>query len=156
MKCFHHPDLNPVATCHECERGLCPACSERFEKILCQKCLFKEKHSNTQKNILSLILTVICFFAFTYFFGAYLNGHPKELGFSKGWFISLILVFSYWGWSFLSEYFPSLLVGNTNAWFIYLLSKFLAACFIGIIVGPYQIFRRIHFLIFSQMKHSRF
>lgn len=143
MKCFHHTDRAAVATCEKCPKGLCHPCANHFESILCQQCLLKNNKSKAKEVYIGLAVTIAIFFSSSYFLGTFLKGGTHSFDFSKGWLISLLLAFTYWGWVFLTDYFPSLLEGTGDTWLMYFSVKFIASYFIGIIVGPYQILKML-------------
>lgn len=146
MKCFNHNAMDATATCQDCGKGLCVDCSSRFNLILCEPCLLKHNSLVSRQMYLGLAFTVVIFVAATYFFGSVTSGTGKSMGYSNAAFVGLMLAFTYWGWRFLSDYFPRLTGGSGGMWLVYLLLKFMAAYFIGVIVGPYQLFKHFYAL----------
>jgi hypothetical protein len=63
--------------------------------------------------------------------------------FGRSLIIGLLLAGTNWGWKFLSAHFPRMTGGSSNVWLVYLTIKLMASSFIGIFVGPYQIYRMI-------------
>lgn len=141
MKCFNHIDLDATATCQECGKGLCINCSSRFNVILCEGCLLNHNKSVSREMYIGLAITISIFIGFTYLLGTMTLHHGKTVGFEKAWIFGLLLSFTFWGWRFLNNYLPTLASGTGAVWIIYLFIKFTAAYFIGILVGPYQIFK---------------
>lgn len=40
MKCYNHPDVDPVGSCTSCGRGICSECAVEVEgKLVCRDCL---------------------------------------------------------------------------------------------------------------------
>jgi hypothetical protein len=69
--------------------------------------------------------------------------------------IGALFAFTYWGWKFLSSYFPTLWYGTGIVWLIYVVLKFIASYFIGLIVGPFQVIRMLNQLrIVNRVKHQ--
>jgi hypothetical protein len=66
---------------------------------------------------------------------------------SNALLLGALAAWTYWGWKFLSRYAPRLTQGGPVAWFFYLSIKATAAYFIGIVVGPYQIYKSIREII---------
>ena len=153
MKCFNHNAMDATATCQDCGKGLCVDCSSRFNLILCEPCLLKHNNLVSRKMYLGLTLTAVIFVAATYFFGSVVLGKGKSMGYGSAAFVGLMLAFTYWGWRFLSDHFPRLTGGTGGVWLVYLMLKFMAAYFIGIIVGPYQIFK--HFREIYRARHVK-
>ena len=141
MKCFNHVDQDATATCMNCNKGLCVECSSRFSSILCEPCLIEHNKSVARTMYIGLAITVIIFLGFMSIFGSMQSSTGETLGYSKAIFPSLLFAFTFWGWKFLSDYFPRLTMGTGNVWILYFIFKFFAAYFIGLIVGPYQIFK---------------
>ncbi len=38
MNCYYHPDTTIVATCQDCNKGLCKQCSDKFGIPICVSC----------------------------------------------------------------------------------------------------------------------
>ena len=138
MKCFNHSDIDANGTCQDCGKGLCGECVSRFDFPLCEPCLLTHNSNVSKQLYFGLAITAIIFIAVTYFF--YMNvGNQEQLG--KSVLMGGLMAGTYWGWKFLTDYFPNLTMGTTNVWFIYFMLKFIGAYFIGLLVGPYQIFK---------------
>lgn len=143
MKCFNHTDMDATATCKNCNKGLCVECSSRFNTMLCEPCLIEHNKSVARNMYIGLATTVLIFFGFMYVFGSIQGSSGEPLGYSKAILPSLLLAFTFWGWKFLSDYSPRLTMGTGNVWIMYFFIKLLMACFIGLIVAPYQIFKML-------------
>jgi cation transport ATPase len=141
MKCFNHNAVDATATCQDCGKGLCVECSSRFDTIFCEPCLLKHNSLVSRQMYVGLVLTAAIFVGATYFFGSVAPGTVKAMGLGSAAIVGLLLAFTFWGWRFLSNYLPRLTRGNVFTWAMYLALKFVAAYFIGIVVGPYQIFK---------------
>lgn len=143
MKCFNHNEMDATATCQECSKGLCVNCSSRFNAMLCESCLLNHNKSVATQMYTGLAITIAIFLGFIYFIGSTEFRSGETLGFAKAIFPSLIFAFTYWGWKFMTSHFPSLTMGSGNVWIMYFFLKFIASYFIGLIVGPYQIFKML-------------
>ena len=138
MKCFNHQETDANGTCQDCGKALCGECVSRFDFPLCESCLLTHNTNVSKELYFGLAITAIIFLVVTYFI--YMNiDQQQNLG--KSMFMGGLMAGTYWGWKFLSDYFPRLTMGSSNVWFIYLFLKFIAAYFIGLFVGPYQIFK---------------
>lgn len=138
MKCFNHNAADATATCQGCGKGLCVDCTSRFNMVLCEPCLLAHNARLSRQMYLGLALTVVIFVVATYFFS---SGAGASLKVGSAAFTGLLFAFTYWGWRFLGNRFSPPMVGGVFAWLMYLALKFIAAYFIGLIVGPYQIFK---------------
>lgn len=142
MKCFAHNGLDATATCQGCNKGLCVDCSSRFNVTLCEFCLLSHNRSVEKEMYKGLAITIFIFSVVTYYIGdSWWSSDNENL--IIAWFPGIILAFTYWGWKFLSEHAFRLQGANIGIWLIYLMFKFFIAYFIGILVGPYQIFRML-------------
>ena len=141
MKCFNHNAMDATATCQDCGKGLCVECSSRFDIMLCEPCLLTHNSQVSRQMYVGLALTAAIFIVTTYFLGSQTTAKGQSMGYSTAAFAGLLLAFTYWGWRFLSDYFPRLTQGTGWVWLVYFVLKFVAAYFIGFIVGPYQIFK---------------
>ncbi len=92
---------------------------------------------------MGLGITFAIFGAVTYLLADLDYGNGQKLGFASAWFPGMLAAFTYWGWKFLSENQRLLFIGNINFWLGYVLVKFFFAYFIGIIVGPYKLYKMI-------------
>jgi hypothetical protein len=87
---------------------------------------------------MGLAITLVIFISATYFF--YINVlEQQRLG--QAVFFGGLMAGTYWGGRFLSDYLPSLTMGTSSVWTVYLILKLMGAYFIGLFVGPYQIFK---------------
>lgn len=137
MDCFLHPGSAAVAQCNTCSKGLCRACASRFAPILCEECLVSHNRQVARGAWTGLTITVVVALAGTAWFAS------RHLPIGQCVLMGVVLSGTYWGWKFLSERFPHLAAGSFAAWGVYLVLKFVAAFFIGLLVGPYQIFRTV-------------
>jgi len=137
MKCFSHPDNDAVGQCSLCGKGLCKACGSRFERILCDACATTHNRQIVREMWIGLGITVAIPIVVTWILVSY------KAPFGRSLIIGLLLAGTNWGWKFLSAHFPRMTGGSSNVWLVYLTIKLMASSFIGIFVGPYQIYRMI-------------
>jgi hypothetical protein len=100
--------------------------------------------------------TVVVFAGATWFFAVMKDssGSPA-VSVPTAALLGLLFAFTYLGWKFLTNYFPQLWGGTGTLWLVYLILKFIAAYFIGLIVGPFQIIKMLNQLrILSRVKHQ--
>ncbi|WP_394003189.1 hypothetical protein ACF3M1_01310 [Luteimonas sp. WGS1318] len=57
--------------------------------------------------------------------------------------LAAIFAFALWGWDFLDRHARHLVSGTPLVWIMYFGFKLMLSVMIGIVVGPYQIFRMI-------------
>jgi hypothetical protein len=143
MKCFNHSCSDAAATCQQCGKGLCHACAARFDMPFCLPCLLSHNQSVTREMSAGLLMTAVVFMTATWFLSTLKDSHGQTIGLGKAATLGLLLAFTYWGWRFLTQHLPRLVAGTGFMWIVYLLVKFLLAYFIGLIVGPYQIFKML-------------
>lgn len=68
MHCFFHQDIEAVALCTQCGRGLCPECiREENNEIFCREgpCLSKRKDKQRYHGILGLLAQALGLVFFT-------------------------------------------------------------------------------------------
>jgi hypothetical protein len=144
VKCFTHIDVGAAALCSGCNKGLCTHCSTRFDTTLCEQCLLNHQKAVTDDTYTDLLMTVILFLGITWFFH---KPQATHLPLVNSAMLGLIFSFTYYGWKFLTNLFPTVWIGSGLVWMIVTLVKFFAAYVLGLIVGPIQIiraFRTIH------------
>jgi len=147
MKCFSHPDGDAAAQCKSCSRGLCHSCAQRFSLMMCEGCILQHNGSVARSMYVRLIGTGILFVLLSWLF---LTMKPPTL--EQGQYftfavsrllIALIFAFALWGWDFLDRHTRHLVSASLPVWVFYFLFKFMLSIVIGIIVGPYQIYRMV-------------
>jgi hypothetical protein len=156
MKCSVHSASDAQALCRECNRALCNSCVDRFRETLCESCLLRTNGAVAREMYVGLVSTLIIFAVATWFLAGLVGdtGQPA-MPTSSAALIGALLAFTYWGWKFLSTYFPTLWFGTGIIWLIYVVLKFIASYFIGLIVGPFQIIRMLNQLrIVSRVKRQ--
>ncbi len=38
MNCFNHPSASAIATCQDCQKGLCEDCGYKYKLPICTEC----------------------------------------------------------------------------------------------------------------------
>lgn len=144
MNCFYHPDRPAVTTCTDCGKGLCSECASHSTPILCPECFDKRKEGNIRKDIRSLVIYVLLFIA-----GYSLA--PDDPGKSPEYnpfMIGYALVSIVTGWQFLTRYQPLFLqYASIVIWFFYFLVKILLSVWVGAILSPFIIIRKIYRIV---------
>jgi hypothetical protein len=145
MNCFIHTDTAACAICQGCNCCLCRTCTERFGASFCEQCFLAQYRTVRREVYTGLFLTTAIFAGTTWFFANLRDsaGLPA-LQMASAAMVGLLLAFTYWGWKFLTRYFPSLWFGTGIGWLIYAVMKAIAAYFIGLIVGPFQIIKMLN------------
>jgi hypothetical protein len=123
---------------------------------MCELCLLRSNGAVAREMYLGLITTVIIFAGTTWFFARMVGDSAQPaMPVSSAALLGALFAFTYWGWKFLSNYFPTLWFGTGIIWLIYVIAKFIASYFIGLIVGPIQIIRMLNQIrIVNRVKHQ--
>jgi len=87
-----------------------------------------------------LLMTIILFLGITWFFH---KPQATHLPLVNSAMLGFIFSFTYYGWKFLTNLFPTVWIGSGLVWLILTIVKFFAAYVIGLIVGPFQIIKAI-------------
>lgn len=140
MKCLNHIDSEATALCQGCNKGLCVHCSTRFDTTLCEQCLLGHNKAVVDDTWTDLLMTVILFLGITWFFHKPQATHLPLINSAT---LGIMFAFMYWGWKFLSNLFPLVWIGSGLVWLILTIVKFIAAYFVGLIVGPFQIIKAV-------------
>jgi hypothetical protein len=138
MKCFSHVSRDATALCQGCQKGLCATCSIRFDTTLCEQCLLNHNKAVADDTYTDLLMTVILFLGLTWFFH---KPQATHLPLVNSAMLGIIFSFTYYGWKFLTNLFPTVWIGSGIVWMVVTIVKLFAAYVIGLIVGPIQIFR---------------
>lgn len=140
MKCIAHPESD---TRGECIGG--------FITPLCAECLGEHNKRVAMEMYKGLGITAIVFaVGMSLAVSDALDGR----GGSAHVFMWPLLAFTYWGWTFLSDHFPRLTEGPLNARFVYCFVKLVLAYFVGLLVGPWQIFRVVRQLYAAKKENG--
>ncbi len=141
MKCANHPELDAVATCVDCGKGLCSDCTSAYEFPICESCNAGRVAGEKKELMKNIALTVLFFFVGVYFASSS-GGGSNVVGMIV---IGYLFAGIPWGWSFLNKITPSIfLFLPLIGWVIYFFIKGILSFFIGFIALPiklYQIFR---------------
>jgi hypothetical protein len=140
MKCFAHIDADATALCQGCNKGLCAHCTSRFDTTLCEQCLLNHNKALANDTWTDLLMTVMLFLGITWFFH---KPQATHLPLVNSAMLGLIFSFTYYGWKFLTNLFPTVWIGSSLVWLILTTVKLFTAYFIGLVVGPFQIIKAV-------------
>jgi len=138
MKCANHPEIDAVATCVDCGRGLCSACADKFSIPICDYCNLG-RIGGEQKIILKDIIIT----AFLAFIGYCWAGYA-ELDLGTRFVAAYSLAGFIWGWRALTQITPRVfLFLPLIGWFFYFAIKASLALFVGFVALPWKAFTLI-------------
>lgn len=126
MDCYKHQGMSVVAQCHNCGKGMCSECSERFTVMLCEKCLLENNEQAKRKVIVSFVISII--FAVI---GVYVGVHSGASGVVGAIGYCYLGLSVPWGYSFVGKFI-------TAPYF-----KAVLALFLGWAIAPFSIYRNI-------------
>jgi hypothetical protein len=134
LKCYKHNAIDIVIKCHNCKKGLCSDCSNRFDAILCEDCLLAHnemvKSSNKKSLITAIVLFVLCLL---------LSG-DLFIGFLFAYIFAGIPL----GWKAIDKITPDfLLIMPIIGWIIFFLYKLIFSAIIGVFMTPFHIRRLV-------------
>lgn len=135
MKCFHHPDVDAVGTCPDCNRALCRECAGRYSVPICDQC--NEARLKRDKVLVYRNISIMAALFLIPFFLT-----PLHAGNIPG-LIVLGFVFAGlpWGWSALNRITPNIfLIMPIIGWVIYFIVKLWLSLLIGVFVMPFKIY----------------
>jgi hypothetical protein len=138
MECINHPGTPAAGSCQLCGKALCAACMNRFSPPLCQPCLIGHNASVARRLYIDLGITAVIFFGMLI---VMLVRNPAQI--HAAIIFGLMFSCAYWGWQFLSRFSVPVFFTSGLGLITYLFIKFTLSVFIGFIVAPWQIFRRI-------------
>ena len=169
MKCFNHPEMEAVATCQKCGKGLCRECAEKYTPCMCDPCAAQAKRSQQQQaqnkeeqrkqKYKNALVDTRCEFIGTAVIGILVGifgvwfmtqseyGHPEDLH----TFFDYIMLFFVWfcvpfGWKFLTylqSFFPLSIFGTFLFWIIYGVVKVGLSMLVGIPAFIFQLVKTI-------------
>lgn len=138
MECINHPSVVAAGTCQLCGKALCSDCLNRFTSPLCEPCLLQHNAGIGRKLLVDIGITVVIFAAVL---GLLLYRNPTYI--QAAFFYGVTAACTYWGWLFLSQRPIPLVFTSFAGLGLFYCVKFVISMFIGIIVTPIQLFRRI-------------
>lgn len=160
MKCFYHPELDAVATCLDCGKGLCQECAAAYTPCSCPDCVrikasraeaAHEKAKNDAlidtnaefigaciKGVIASVV-IIALMVFT-------NDSRDPFTFGEYLLAGFLFFFFPYGWAFITwfraRFMPSLIV--TPALFLILsVIKFAVSWIVGFPCFLYHVYRFI-------------
>lgn len=137
MKCYKHNDTDIVVQCHNCGKGLCSSCSNRFEFILCESCLIannEEVVSSAKKSLKSACRLFVV--------GFVLSFGTLEISWFFPVFWGYVFAGVPLGWKTIDKKTPNfILIMPIIGWLIFFLYKFVFSAIIGIFRTPFHIKR---------------
>lgn len=139
MNCFNHPQEISVATCQDCNKGLCNECAIEYELPICKNCnrlRAKSEKTNIIKSYLILfgVGIVLCYVLKSLINRA--DGLPLFLYYAC--FASVA------GWRFLNKITPNYFMFlSLFGWLIYFWFKAILSYIVGIFVFPYILYKDI-------------
>lgn len=172
MKCFNHPEMEAVATCQKCGKGLCRECAEKYTPCMCDPCAAQVKRNQQQQAqnkeeqrkqkyrdalvdtrsefITTTVIGILVGVLLVWF----MKSEHAELSFADcaGYFFLGICV--PFGWKFLTylqSFFPLSIFGTFWFWIIYGVVKLALSMIVGIPAFFYQLVKTI----FTQIKINR-
>lgn len=78
MNCFAHPSVPATATCQVCGRGLCSACSERFNVLSCHACTVNALTTAAKQARRAIITSIVIFLLSSYIIGSMASEAPAS------------------------------------------------------------------------------
>lgn len=157
MKCFYHTDVDAVASCQLCGKGLCKECAAKYSPCLCDECnITVQQDKKAQKQlkrrsalidthtelIKAVITGIICSVIVTYIFGL-MSSDDVPMS------VSVMFFFLPFGWkliTYVEQWLPGILMSGP-VFIIYLCIKFALSMFLGIFCFMYQIIKYVLKLI---------
>lgn len=147
MNCASHLTEVAVATCQGCGKGLCSTCANQFRVPLCVPCAVAENRKALahNKELIMEELRPLMWSGvpFILIFGLAVTNSGAN-GIVPGAIFGFLVAMLPAGWRFLSRFF------NNGSGYAYMHMRYLAlathllgSMFLGVIVGPFQIWKAI-------------
>lgn len=162
MKCFNHPELDAVATCQKCGKGLCRECAQKHTPCLCDSCAAQiqrdkqrqaenKEQQQKQKYKDALVDTRSEFIKTTIIgivVGLILVWFMKSSNTSAGdyamyMFLGICAPFGWQLLTYLQSFIPLSLFGTFWFWAIYFIIKLGVSMLVGIPAFFYQLIKTI-------------
>jgi len=118
--------MDAVVQCHNCGKGMCSDCSERFTSLLCETCLLENNEQVKKRVIVSFKISII--FAVI---GVYVGVHSGSRGMAGAIGYAYLGLSVPWGYSFFGRFIAA-------PYF-----KVVLALFLGWTITPFSIYRNI-------------
>lgn len=165
MKCFNHPEVDAVATCKKCGKGLCHDCAAKYTPCMCDSCAQQEQREkqqraekkeedqkqkyrdalvDTRSEFIKTALIGVLIGAIWVFYNWKKYGATWTAGDYVGQFI--ICIFIPYGWKFLTylqSFIPLRIFGSFLFWIIYVGVKACLSVLIGIPAFIFQLVKTI-------------
>lgn len=158
LQCINHEDKPAVATCIGCGVGLCRECTEKYNIIVCDRCVGEAEMYEKKAAKKRLICMVVVFVVFM-LLGVYGTiTDTINLGIERGIRTMLLTPFmSYMfagvpsGWRAvdkigIGKILDILLIIPIAGWAVWFLLKVVLSCFIGLVAMPIEIIKYVKLL----------
>lgn len=157
MNCYNHIEQSAVATCQDCQKGLCTSCASLFSFPICSECN-KQRQQSEKKEIYKELLLMFIVGCLSYYLllqiytpvnSSLLKGRIFEKVFLTviGFYTGGALVA---GWKTLNRITPSVfLFLPIIGWVLFFIVKFLLAITVGLLMLPIRLvlnFRKLFLL----------
>ncbi len=141
MNCFNHNENVAVATCIDCNRGLCSKCSSIYDISICSRCNNKRIETEKREIYKSFIYALCIGLGFCVFM--HLNDRT-EMPFYYNIFLFFLGAGVYVGWRTLNSITPSMFLWMSFiGWAIYYTFKLVTSAMIGFWLLPFWIGKKI-------------
>lgn len=149
MNCFNHHELNAVAQCQDCNKGLCNDCAKQYSICICSTCNSARGGSEKNRIMKELFWTFGLGLGLTFMVSKGLMGQmPFENNSIQTTLMIFMMFYMYSGlvagWYTLNRITPQVfLFLPLIGWVIYFVVKMMIAIWVGLVMLPIRTFRNI-------------
>ena len=149
MNCFNHHEVNAVAQCQDCNKGLCNDCAKQYSIPICSTCNSARGGSEKTRIIKELFWTFGLGLGLTFMM---LKGPLGQMLFANDSIQASLMIFMIFytcsglvaGWYTLNRITPQVfLFLPLIGWVIYFVFKMMIAIWVGYVMLPIRTFRNI-------------
>ena len=167
MKCFNHSEIDAVATCQKCGKGLCRECAEKYAPSMCDSCAdqvqrnrqqqaknkeeqqkqkYKDALVDSRSEFIGTAAIGILVGIFTVWYmtkSRYGNADARFIDCVGYFFVGICIPF---GWKFLTylqSFFPLTIFGSFLFWFVFWSVKLILSIIVGIPAFIFQLVKTI-------------
>lgn len=143
MKCFYHPELDAVAQCEKCSKGLCNDCATKYNRPICESCAKKELRAKLSYYRMPLIVCAVLFAV------VFIICSQQDLQMYQTISYSLGIISLYVGWKVFGNIGKSYSVisGDGFTMLAFFFIKIVAVLLVGVFVSPFYLVYCIYKII---------
>ncbi len=153
MNCNVHSNITAVSQCHDCAKGLCVECTNKYSEPICESCFSLRKKRNKRNALVEIGITFLIGLPVGFLLGALMfnSGNTDKCLWTNPYFMMYMGIGLVPGWKTLNRITPQIfLFLPILGWVLYFLLKGVLSLFVGLVAFPVRMVKNILLIIQTQ------